>query len=182
MQKIIFVTGNQNKADYLAKFLGLPIEHKKIDLDELQSLDLAEIIEHKVMQAYQKVKNPVIVEDVSLEFCALGKLPGPFIRFFLEQMSLQEICSLLKGKNRRAIARCAIGYYDGKTLKIFEKKLLGTIAMRPSGKNGFGWDHVFIPDGYTVTRAALDQRDYQKTYLRYKPIMPLKKFLQEQSI
>ena len=75
MQSITFITGNQKKADYLAKYLGFPIEHEKINLDELQSLDLREIVEHKVKQAYTKVGKPVIVEDVSLEFLALGKLP-----------------------------------------------------------------------------------------------------------
>ncbi|MFA6383501.1 MAG: non-canonical purine NTP pyrophosphatase, partial [Parcubacteria group bacterium] len=86
MKKITFITGNQSKADYLANYLGLPIDHVKIDLDEIQSLDLKEIVTHKVRQAYQKVKKPVIVEDVSLEFKALGGLPGPFIRFFVENM------------------------------------------------------------------------------------------------
>jgi len=83
MKKVVFITWNQNKADYLAKYLGFPIEHFKVDLDEIQSLDLREIVEHKVRQAYQKVWVPVIVEDVSLEFEALGRLPGTFIRFFL---------------------------------------------------------------------------------------------------
>jgi inosine/xanthosine triphosphate pyrophosphatase family protein len=64
MQTIIFITGNQKKADYLAKYLGLSIEHEKIDLDEIQSLDLREIVEHKVKQAYAKVGKPVLVEDV----------------------------------------------------------------------------------------------------------------------
>lgn len=95
MQQITFITGNQKKADYLAKYIGLPIVHRKINLDELQSLDLREIVEHKVKQAYEIIKTPVIVEDVSLEFLALGKLPGPFIKFFVEQMPLETVCSLL---------------------------------------------------------------------------------------
>ena len=48
MTHVTFITGNQNKADYLAKYLGMNIEHKKLDLDELQSLDLRTIVEHKV--------------------------------------------------------------------------------------------------------------------------------------
>jgi predicted subunit of tRNA(5-methylaminomethyl-2-thiouridylate) methyltransferase len=75
MQSITFITGNQKKADYLAKYLGFPIEHIKLDLDEIQSLSLAEIVEHKAKQAYTKVGKPVIVEDVSLEFSVLGRLP-----------------------------------------------------------------------------------------------------------
>ena len=69
-KNITFITGNQDKADYLAKYLGLPVKHIKLDLDEIQSLDLSSIVEHKVRQAYDKIKTPVIVEDVSLEFTA----------------------------------------------------------------------------------------------------------------
>lgn len=177
MKKIVFVTGNQSKADYLAKFLDHPIDHQKIDLDEIQSLDLKEIIEHKVKQAYQKIKKPVIVEDTSLEFKALGGLPGPFIRFFVDNLSFHTICSLLNGKDRTAFAKCAMGYFDGKTLKIFEKKVAGEIARRPAGKNGFGWDKIFIPKGYKVTRASLNSADDRKTYLQLKPFAQLKKFL-----
>ena len=75
MYSITFITGNKKKADYLAKYLGLEVLHEKVDLDELQSLDLREIVEHKVRQAYEKVGKPVIVEDVSLTFTALGRLP-----------------------------------------------------------------------------------------------------------
>ena len=86
MQTITFITGNQKKADYLAQYLGLNIEHVKLDLDEIQSLDLREIVEHKVRQAYAKVGKPVLVEDVSLIFSELGKLPGPFIKFFEQEL------------------------------------------------------------------------------------------------
>lgn len=175
---ITFITSNQNKADYLASYLGYPIEHIKLDLDELQSLDLREIVEHKVKQAYEKVAVPVIVEDVALEFTALGRLPGTFIKFFLEEMSLEAICSLLEGKNRQAIARCAYGYYDGTKLELFEGKLSGTIAEHPLGSNGFGWDKIFIPEGHSVPRASLNEADYRITLMQIKPYKQLKKFLQ----
>lgn len=47
----------------------------KLDLDEIQSLDLREVIEHKVRQAHEKCGKPVLVEDVSLVFEDLGGLP-----------------------------------------------------------------------------------------------------------
>ncbi len=72
MVNVTFITGNQKKADYLAKYLGFSVNHVKIDLDEIQSLSLQEIVTHKVKQAYEKVQSPVIVEDVSLEFEALN--------------------------------------------------------------------------------------------------------------
>ena len=86
MQPITFITGNQKKADYLAKYLGFSVWHQKINLDELQSLSLREIVEHKVKQSYDIIKKPVLVEDVSLEFSALGKLPWPFIKFFEQEV------------------------------------------------------------------------------------------------
>ncbi len=174
---ITFITGNQKKADYLAKYLGFPVKHIKLDLDEIQSLDLKEIVEHKVRQAYEKIKSPVIVEDVSLEFEALNGLPGPFIKFFVDNVPFETICSMINGKTRRAIAKCVFGYYDGITLKLFEGSLGGEIAESPAGENGYGWDRLYIPDGYTVTRAQLNEEDDQKTYVQIKPFAALKEFL-----
>lgn len=175
--KITFVTGNQNKFDYLVKYLGFPVERAKIDLDEIQSLDLKKIVEHKVRQAYAKVNSPVIVEDVSLAFEALGGLPGPFIRFFVENMSYEAICAMLHGKSRKATARCVFGYYDGEILKLFEGSLGGEIAEVPAGETTYDWDKIFIPEGYTVTRARLSEEDNKKTYLQIKPFAELKEFL-----
>lgn len=70
--KPLFVTGNQDKADYLAKMLGIVLDHKKIELDELQSINLETIVEHKVRQAYEITGQSVLVEDVGLGFEALG--------------------------------------------------------------------------------------------------------------
>ena len=181
MKQITFITGNQGKADYLAKYLGFPVEHQKLDLDEIQSLDLREIVEHKVKQAYEQIKKPVIVEDVSLEFSALGRLPGTFIRFFVDEVPFEVICSLLDGKDRKAIARCVFGYYDGKRLELFEGSMSGKIAEVPAGKNGFGWDRLFIPEGYTMTRAEMGEEDDRKTYLQIKPFEQFKHFLEELS-
>lgn len=178
MTNITFITGNQNKADYLAKYLGHSVDHVKLDLDEIQSLDLKEIVEHKVRQAYEKIKKPVIVEDVALEFAALGGLPGPFIKFFVEKVPFEMICSMIDGKTRDATARCVFGYFDGKDLELFESSLDGKIAETPSGENGYGWDKIFIPQGYTETRASLEEKDDQKTYLQIKPFAKLKEFLE----
>jgi inosine triphosphate pyrophosphatase len=176
-KNITFITGNQSKAEYLAKYLGFPVDHMKLDLDEIQSLDLKEIVEHKVRQAFEIIKSPVIVEDVSLELEALGGLPGPFIRFFVEKVPFETICSMVNGKTRNAVARCVFGYYDGKRLKLFEGKLDGEIPEKPAGDKGFGWDQIFIPKGYTVTRASLNEEDDRKTYLQIKPFAKLKEFL-----
>ncbi len=176
MTEITFITGNQNKADYLVKYLGFPVKHVKLDLVEIQSLDLKKIVEHKARQAYEKIKQPVIVEDVALELAALGGLPGPFIKFFVDNVPFETICSMIDGKIRKATARCVFGYFDGETLKLFEGNLNGKIAKIPAGDNGYGWDRIFIPEGYSVTRASLSEEDDRKTYLQIKPFERLKQF------
>ena len=98
----VFITGNQNKADYLAETLGIELAHQKIDLDEIQSTNPLEIVEHKVKQAYGIIQQPVLVEDVSLVFNALNGLPGPFIKFFVDaENGLENLCRMLDGLEER---------------------------------------------------------------------------------
>ena len=178
MQSITFITGNQKKADYLARYLGFPVEHIKLDLEEIQSMELQEIVEHKVKQAYEKIKKPVIVEDASLEFTALGKLPGPFIKFFIEEMWLEKICTLLWDMDRGAISRTIYGYYDGEQLEFFEWEHPGLFAKSPRWENGYGWDKIFEPIGYNwLTRAELGEDDHRKNYLQIKPLEKVRDFL-----
>lgn len=180
MKKVVFITGNSHKARYLQDFLGFPVEHRQLDLDEIQFLDLREIVEHKVKQAYNLIKSLVLVEDVSLEFACLNSLPGPFIKFFVDNISFEEICSLAEGKSRNATARCVFGYFDGTVLEFFEGSLAGEIASSPQGDNGFGWDKIFIPEGYSVTRASLGEEDNKLTYMKIKPFEKVKTFLEAQ--
>ena len=83
--QITFVTGNAFKADQVGWHLDMPLAHQKVDVDEIQSLDLAEVVRHKAMGAYKIIKTPVLVEDTSLTFESLGRLPGPLIKWFLEE-------------------------------------------------------------------------------------------------
>lgn len=179
MKQVTFITGNQSKADYLAKYLGHSIAHQKVDQDELQSLDLRTIVEHKAHQAYAILGSPVLVEDVSLEFSALGRLPGAFIKFFQEELGENGLIELLQNQDRSATARCVFAYYDGEALEFFEGSIVGTITEKPAGSNGFGWDRIFIPEGYSVTRAELSDEDYEEVYLKIKPIAAVREFLDQ---
>lgn len=180
MKQVTFITGNQNKADYLARLLGMPINHQKVDLDEIQSISLKEVVEHKVRQAFEIVGQPVLVEDVSLEFTVLAGLPGTFIKFFVDHTGLEATCRMLDGfKDRSATAKCGYGYYDGSELRYFEGSANGEIARHPaSGELGFGWDRVFIPCGHNgLARSDLDQVIYDELYLQIKPIRQVAEFL-----
>lgn len=180
MKAVTFITGNQHKADYLSRMLGLPLKHRAVDLMEIQSTSLEEVVEHKVRQAYAIAECPVLVEDVALEFTALDGLPGPFIKFFAEAPNgLENLCRMLDGfGDQSAVAVCVFGYYDGQQVKLFRAELGGVIAKHPAGDGGFGWDKIFCPDGYGgKTRAELTPDEDAETYRLFKPIDSVRRFL-----
>lgn len=180
MKELIFITGNQHKADYLAMWLGMPVEHIRLDLDEIQSLDLREIAEHKVRQAFEIVKRPVLVEDVALTFTAMGRLPGPFIKWFLGEIGRDGLCKLADGlADRKAEAAIEYALYDGKNMKLFSGKTSGTIADEPRGDSGFGWNPIFIPDGSDKTYAEMDETELHQFSMRGRAIEKLRDYLQK---
>ena len=84
MQALTFVTGNANKLRELKAILGnsITIQSQKIDLDELQG-EPEEITIAKCKAASALIQGPVLVEDTSLCFNALGGLPGPYIKYVI---------------------------------------------------------------------------------------------------
>lgn len=177
--KVVFVTGNQHKADKTAQLLDRAIDHEKLDLDEIQTTNVAELAEHKVRQAYEILKKPVIIDDYGLGFDALDGMPGPFIKFFVMiDDGLEKLCRMLDGfDSRRATTCCVMAFYDGKTLRVFEKYTTGDIAVHPSGENGIHTDRIFRPDGYHQTRAEMDDITYDEVYRQVRPLDELKECL-----
>lgn len=175
---LVFITGNQYKADFLAKWLGYSVEHHKLDLDELQSLDLNAIVEHKARQAYDILKRPVLVEDASLSLTAIGRLPGPFIKWFLKEMGPEGLCKLARSlPSQEAHGEVCYALFDGADVKFFEGEMRGRIAKEVRGTGGFGFDPIFINDGYDITRAEMDEDTYAKTSYRTDAMTKLKRYL-----
>jgi inosine/xanthosine triphosphate pyrophosphatase family protein len=65
-------------------------------------------------------------------------------------------------------------------MTYFQTRAPGVIADHPRGNNGFGWDLIFINDGYDITRAEMDQETNESTYATVmKPFAQVREFLQE---
>jgi len=178
-KELIFVTGNKGKAEHAARLLGVPVTNFKIDLPEIQSLDLQEVVAEKLKTAYSIIKKPCFIEDVSLEFSELKRLPGTFIKFFESELGLEKLCRMLDGKDRSATARCIIGFTDGTKTEFWGGKQTGTIAKSPKGENGFGWDKIFIASGFNnKTNAELSEQEYDKYFSTMRRYDLLKENLQ----
>ena len=154
MHGITLVTGNPHKLAELQEIFpaSLQLTSRKLELDEIQSLDQHQIIHHKLRQAYDVLKSPVIVEDVSAELAKLNGLPGPFIKFFEEQLGRSALYTLAGTGPVKII--CCMGYFDGQQEIIFDGVMEGSVVA-PRGGEGFGFDFVIIPNGYDQTISEL---------------------------
>jgi len=182
MQELTFVTSNKNKIRETEQILQMNLCVADVDLDEIQELDLEKVALHKLDQAYEKVKGAVIIDDVSVVIHAWNNFPGPLIKWVLESGNgtPEMLLKMLEGeKERAATATLAIGFHDGKTRKIFYGEIVGTIGQKIDGDNGFGWDKVFIPKGYTNTLASMSVDDKNAISHRRRALDKLKDFLLE---
>ncbi len=155
--KIYFITGNKNKLKEAQEIIPY-IEGLSANLTEIQSLDSDEIIKHKLEEAKKLFPNKnLIVDDTSLYFeCLNYKLPGPFIKFFLEVLKLDGLFNLVNYyKNNKAFVKCSIGLFiDGK-IEFFQSVVKGQI-VQSRGETNFGWDPIFLPEGYDITYAEME--------------------------
>lgn len=178
MAEITFVTGNANKAKYFSELIDMPVAHQAVEGPEIQSLDLEEVAEHKARYAYERMKGPIIIEDVSLTISSMARLPGPLIKWFIQELGLEKICHLADSDSKRsAKASCVFSYYDGSNMKHFVGSLSGRISRHPKGDNGFGWNPIFIPEGSSQTLGEMNEETFKSFYIQIKPFKQLKKFL-----
>lgn len=175
---VIYVTGNENKAKYFSRLMGIEIEHHPADVVEIQSLDPREVVSAKAKAAYEQIGRPVIVEDTSLVVSVMGRLPGTLIKWFLEEIGTEGLCNLADSDPERSARASAIFvYFDGNKAKFFEGGLDGKIAEVPRGSADFGWNPVFIPEGSNQTLGEMTEQDFEAAYSMIKPFAELKQFL-----
>ena len=151
LPRITLVTGNKGKlAEVQAILAGSAIiDAHKIDLPELQGSCPEEITRDKARTAFKELNVPVVIEDTSLCFEALGGLPGPYIKWFMEKTGNDGLVKMLSAfEDKTAYAQCIFALAEGERdedIHIFIGKCPGKIVP-VEGTSGFGWDPIFKPD------------------------------------
>ncbi|MEE9323823.1 MAG: RdgB/HAM1 family non-canonical purine NTP pyrophosphatase [Candidatus Aenigmarchaeota archaeon] len=173
---VYFVTSNRNKFIEAGKILGFDIKQAKLEIPEIQSLNIKEITEDKARKAYAKLKKPLIVEDTALYIKSWKNFPGPLISWVIKTMGINGICKFT-GKDRSAKAEACVAYYDGKRMKTFSGIIKGEISKRPRGRKRFDWDRIFIPHGFNKTFSEMELSEKNKISHRMKAFKKLKGFL-----
>lgn len=166
MKELIFATSNKNKLIEVRQILSA--QYKVIGLKDIgwtEEIDepymtLKENAIHKAQTIFDNKGITCFAEDTGLEVSALNGEPGVFTARYAgpEKDSIKNMNLLLSNlkniEDRSAQFRSAIAIYDGEGI-LFNGILRGKISHELSGINGFGYDPIFIPEGYEVTMAEL---------------------------
>ena len=161
-----FVTSNRDKLREASELLRRPLTAVSAELEEIQTTDLEQLVRHKTLQAYRGLRRPLIVEDTALVFKAWKELPGPFVKFFLENLGLDGLVDALSAfENWDAVAISGVGYHDGGAVHYFEGRVEGQIVA-PRGAGGFGWDAIFRPLGAERTYAEMAPEEKHRHSMR----------------
>jgi XTP/dITP diphosphohydrolase len=156
----VLVSGNRGKIAEARLIAGADLPAVELDLPEIQSLDMLEILRGKAAAAWEALRRPVMVEEAGLELIALNGFPGPLVKWMLQATGADGIARVAEALgDPRAVARCQLLYKDGPDEGneiVAEGIAEGTLLHPGRGTQGFGWDPVFLPAGETRTFAELD--------------------------
>lgn len=187
--KLIFATHNKNKLKEVKSLVPSSIE--LLSLDEINFHDeieeTADTIEGnallKAKTIFEKTGISCFADDSGLLVDALNGAPGVYsARYAGEQKNDQDnmrklLQELKDNPNRNAHFKTAMALIiDGKDY-LFEGKIEGKIITEKLGANGFGYDPIFVPDGYNETFAQLDSETKNKISHRAKAIKQLLEFI-----
>ena len=154
---ITLITSNKDKLREAEQILGIKLKNVDLELDEIQELDAKKIAEHKVRQAFSSINKPVFVWDQSIYIDCLNGFPGPLIKWFWQQVTLEKICEISNlYKNHAISTETLLTFHDGQQVHTFSAKIHGQIPEKPRGSKGWGWDPIFMPEGHNKTYAEME--------------------------
>ncbi len=191
MKKIIFASGNEGKVDEVRKILS----ELNIQIVSLHDVDfMGEIEENgdsfeenakiKAIEIYNNYKLPTIADDSGLVVEQLNGEPGIYSARYAGIDSDDEANNIMLLENlnsmpepHRAKFVCSAVYYSGKEIYITFGEVYGKIISKARGTNGFGYDPLFVPDGYSKTMAELDSGTKNSISHRFKAFDQIKRHL-----
>ncbi|MFH2106879.1 MAG: RdgB/HAM1 family non-canonical purine NTP pyrophosphatase [Candidatus Micrarchaeota archaeon] len=176
--EIYFATSNIHKFNEANEIIP-GIKRFSFKHNEIRSDNLEEIAVEAVKTAYAKLKKPVFVDDTGLSIDALNGFPGAYSAWVMEKIGPKGILKLLKGiESRGAHFETYIAFHDGNEVKTFAGKCNGNVGFEEKGKDGFGYDSLFIPKGENQTFA--ESKDLKnKLSHRYLSLLKLSKYIKE---
>jgi len=189
MKEIVFSTNNLHKLDEIRSILGA--EYKVLSLQDISCFEdipeTADTLEGNALLKAQYVKEKFgydcFADDTGLEIPELGNAPGVYsARYAGEskdpQANMNKVLEELKGKeNTKARFRTVIVLIRDNKISQFEGIIEGHIINKARGNGGFGYDPIFVPEGYDQTFAELGSEIKNQISHRARAVKKLKEFL-----
>ena len=191
MNRILFFSNNKNKISEVNKLF----KQFSINLISLNDLGFSEAPKEngKTFAENAKIKSlfgfknfniPCFADDSGICISALQNKPGVLSRDFIESFSNNEECfefifkKVKNHKDNRAFFKTSICFTSRLNHHvIFEGKINGKISNKIAGKNGFGFDPIFIPQGFSNTFGNMSAKSKNRVSHRSVAITKLISFL-----
>ncbi|CDQ39406.1 MULTISPECIES: XTP/dITP diphosphatase [Virgibacillus] len=195
MKQIIIATKNKGKATEFKEFFNA-YDMAAVSLNEREELpdveETGETFEQNAALKAETIANilsqPVLADDSGLIIDALDGRPGVYSARYAgedknDQANINKVLTELEGvpqKDRTARFICVLAVARPNTETQFYQGICnGHISIAPSGKNGFGYDPIFIPDGYQETMAELSPKVKNQISHRKNAILQLEETIRK---
>lgn len=189
MKKFVFATNNIHKLREVAAIVGHQIE--LLSLNDIGCHDdipeTSDTLEGnallKARYVYERYHTNCFADDTGLEVEALGGAPGVYSARYAgeghnSEENIKKLLHELEGKdNRKARFRTVFALIINGKEHLFEGIVRGEIIARKRGTSGFGYDPVFVPEGFTQTFAEMSDAQKNKISHRAIGVNKLCKFL-----
>ena len=190
--KIVFATNNKHKLEEIKDILGKNFEivflteigcHE--DIPETGST-LQENARQKSTYVVEHYNQNCFADDTGLEVEALGGEPGVYSARYAEgtdhdsEANMRKLLAKMEGQsNRKACFRTVISLIIDGVEHQFEGKVEGQIATEKHGSEGFGYDPIFIPEGYDKSFAELGEEIKNQISHRARAVKKLAEYLEK---
>lgn len=193
-KKIVFATNNRHKLDEIRSILGA--SYTIVPMDEIGcSEDIPETagtLEGNALLKAQHIKThygyDCFADDTGLEVKVLNNAPGVYSARYAGESkdpkaNMRKVLGELENQiDRSARFRTVIALLLGEKEYLFEGIVEGKLIEEARGNAGFGYDPVFVPEGFMETFAEMGVDVKNKISHRAKAVEQLKKFLDEKRL
>jgi len=190
-QELVFATNNKHKTEEVGKLLLN--EYKVLNLSDIGcTVDIPEtgdtFEENAFLKSSYVVENyklDCFADDSGLEIEALNNEPGVYSARYSgqkdDQVNMKLVLQKMEGlSNRKARFKTVISLIQGQKNYFFEGVINGYILENPIGNQGFGYDPIFVPEGYEQSFAQMNMEQKNQISHRAIAMRKLIAFLKEQ--
>lgn len=189
--ELVFATNNNNKLKEIQAAVGANIQLKSLtDINCSDDIpETRETLEGNALQKaeyiFDKYSINCFADDTGLEIDALNGEPGVYSARYAgpqreAEDNMAKVLELMKSEtNRKARFRTVMALIIDDQKYLFEGVVEGQILSEKTGKDGFGYDPIFQPDGYSLSFAEMSLADKNKISHRAKAVHKLVEFLKK---